>query len=255
MRWTCLFRFNFSENHPRYSRWVNCAEKTVSRMNGIQVRHHISSVKPITTFPWQSQECKQPHTKPKLWTIGSEQKLWVTTSPVWKHKVPEWLQPLRKDWRGDLQVLQTQTAKVLYEDQESRLHHRCVVVVQDLATQWIQQLSMKNPKSAEETQRNPRELWRQEENPRSMNSDTSLLLHCSLQRAELESWEINAAQIRKKWKCRASCTTLQESWWAEAMECYCFSQMCKTHKQMSRHFMNDGSSHHLMGRSFHLEQK
>ena len=33
------------------------------------------------------------------------------------------------------------------------------------------------PKSAEETQRIPRELWRQEENPRSMNSDKSLLLH------------------------------------------------------------------------------
>ena len=67
---------------------------------------------------------------------------------------------------------------------------------------------------------------------------------CSLRRAELESWEINAPQIRNKWICRTSCTTLQESWWAEAMECYCFSQMCKTHKQMSRHFLNDGSSHH-----------
>ena len=63
------------------------------------------------------------------------------------------------------------------------------------------------PKSAEETQRIPRELWRQEENPRSMNSDKSLLLHCSLRRAELESWEINAAQIRNKWNCRPSCTT------------------------------------------------
>ena len=28
---------------PRYSRWVNCARKAVTRMNGIYVSHHISS--------------------------------------------------------------------------------------------------------------------------------------------------------------------------------------------------------------------
>ena len=42
--------------------------------------------------------------------------------------------------------------KVLDEDQESRLHHRHVVVVQDLATQWIQSYPSKT-KSAKETHR------------------------------------------------------------------------------------------------------
>ena len=37
--WTCLFTFNYWKNDPRF-RWVNCA-KTVSRMNGTQVSHHI----------------------------------------------------------------------------------------------------------------------------------------------------------------------------------------------------------------------
>ena len=40
--WTCLFMSNDWQNHPRCSRWVNCARKTVIRMNGIQVSHHIS---------------------------------------------------------------------------------------------------------------------------------------------------------------------------------------------------------------------
>ena len=40
--------------------------------------------------------------------------------------------------------------KVLNEDQESTLHHKCAVVVQDLANQWLQKLSMHKPKSAQE---------------------------------------------------------------------------------------------------------
>ena len=33
------------------------------------------------------------------------------------------------------------------------------------------------------------------------------------------------------------------------------SERCKTLKRMSRRFMNVGSIHHLMGRSFFVEQK
>ena len=74
--------------------------KTVTRMNGIQLSHHISSrmgdtscVKPTTTFPWWSQACKQQNTRPKLWAIGSRHKLWATTSDVWKQEIQEWLRP------------------------------------------------------------------------------------------------------------------------------------------------------------------
>ena len=43
--WTCLFTFNYWKNHPLYFRWVNCAKRKVTRVNGIQVSHHISSRK------------------------------------------------------------------------------------------------------------------------------------------------------------------------------------------------------------------
>ena len=48
--------------------------------------------------------------------------------------------------------LTTADHKVLNEEQESGLHHRCAVVVQDLATQCIQSCPCKT-KSAQETQR------------------------------------------------------------------------------------------------------
>ena len=43
--------------------------------------------------------------------------------------------------------------KVLSEESESRNNHRCVVVVQDLATQWLQFYPCKT-KSSQETQKN-----------------------------------------------------------------------------------------------------
>ena len=55
--------------------------------------------------------------------------------------------------------------KVLKEDQESRMHHTYAVVVQDLATHWIQSYLCKT-KSAQETQRSLRTILHPEENPR-----------------------------------------------------------------------------------------
>ena len=96
--------------------------------------------------------------------------------------------------------------KVLNEDQESRLHHRCAVVVQDLATQWIQSYPCKT-KSAQETQRNLRTLYHPEENPGSLYTDNSLEFILDCEEASLESRKIYAAQTRNKWNCTTSCTT------------------------------------------------
>ena len=57
--------------------------------------------------------------------------------------------------------------KIVNEEQESRLHHRYVVVVQALPTQWIQSHPRKT-RSAPETQRNLRNVLCPEENPRSL---------------------------------------------------------------------------------------
>ena len=56
----------------------------------------------------------------------------------------------------------TSDHNVLYEDQESRMHHTHAVLVQDLATQRVQSYSSKT-KSAQEK----RKFFHPEENPRS----------------------------------------------------------------------------------------
>ena len=86
-----------------------------------------------------------------------------------------------KSWRsaGRIKIAErlgdmiTADHKVLNEEQESRLPHRYAVVVQDLATQWIQSYPCKT-KSAEETQRSLRKILPPEENPRSLETDNSL---------------------------------------------------------------------------------
>ena len=63
--------------------------------------------------------------------------------------------------------------KVLNDEQESRLHHRHAVVVQDLATQWIESHPCQT-KSVQEAQRSLQTFVRPEENPRSISADNSL---------------------------------------------------------------------------------
>ena len=66
----------------------------------------------------------------------------------------------------------TADQKVLNEEQESRLHQRYAVVVQDLASQWIQSYPCK--KSAQETQRSLGTFLHPEEHRRSSFTDNSL---------------------------------------------------------------------------------
>ena len=64
----------------------------VIRIDVIQASHHSSSrmgmgklrVKPSMTFPWLSQACKEPITRPVLLVTGSIHELWATTSSQWK---------------------------------------------------------------------------------------------------------------------------------------------------------------------------
>ena len=111
--WTCLFKINCWKNHPRYFRWVKCARTTAIRMNGIQVSHLIfsrmgeTSSTPTTTFPWWSQACKQPKTRPELWTTGSRHELWATMRYDWEQNYQNGFFHSRKDYQRDRHVLQT----------------------------------------------------------------------------------------------------------------------------------------------------
>ena len=75
--------------------------KTVIGMNGILVSHDVSSrmgeqscVKLTTTFPWWSQACKQPNTRPKLWTTGKQRRAVGDHELRVETELPESLQPL-----------------------------------------------------------------------------------------------------------------------------------------------------------------
>ena len=121
--------------------------------------------------------------------------------------------------------------KVLNAEQESRLHHKCVVVVQDLATQWNHSYPCKT-KSAQETQRTLRKFSRPEENPKSICTDNSLEwsepveeLNWNHERSTPRRSGIAERAVRLVKEGTSSVLVqlgLQESWWAEAMECYCF---------------------------------
>ena len=63
--------------------------------------------------------------------------------------------------------------KVLSENCESRNNHRYAVVVQDLATQWIQAYPCKN-KTSQETQRSLQKFLEPERKPKVMYTDNSL---------------------------------------------------------------------------------
>ena len=92
--------------------------------------------------------------------------------------------------------------EVLSEEQESRLHHRYAVVLQDLATQWIQSYPCKT-KSAQETQRSLRKFLRLEEKPRTTYTDYSLECIKSLRDYFIWTWQstldFKKAGGRKLW--------------------------------------------------------
>ena len=77
---------------------------------------------------------------------------------------------LRAENVGDLI---TADHKVLSDNCESRNNHRCAVVVQDLATQWIQAYPCKT-KTSQETQRSLQKFLEPDRKPKVIYTDNSL---------------------------------------------------------------------------------
>ena len=63
--------------------------------------------------------------------------------------------------------------KVLSDNCESRNNHQCAVVVQDLATHWIQSYLCKN-KTSQENQRSLQKILEPDRNPKVIYTDNSL---------------------------------------------------------------------------------
>ena len=121
--------------------------------------------------------------------------------------------------------------KVLSDNCESRNNHRYAVVVQDLATQWVQAYPCKT-KTSQETQRSLQKFFEPDRNPKVIYTDNSLEFgkscedlswnHCTStpHRSETNG---SAERAVRRVKEGTSAVLLQlglnESWWADSVEC------------------------------------
>ena len=136
--------------------------------------------------------------------------------------------------------------KVLNDNCESRNNHRYAVVVQDLATQGIQAYPCKN-KTSQETQRSLQKFLEPERKPKVIHTDNSLEFgkacedlswnHCTSTPHRSETNGIAERAVRRVKEGTSAVlmqSGLNESWWADSMECYttlasCVSLACFSH--------------------------
>ena len=123
--------------------------------------------------------------------------------------------------------------KILSEECESRNNHRYAVVVQDLATQWLQSHPCKT-KSSQETQKRLMKFLEPTRKPKVIYTDNSLEFgksceelswnHLTLTPHRSETNGIAERAVRRV-KEGTSAVLLQsgldEKWWADSTECYC----------------------------------
>ena len=135
---------------------------------------------------------------------------------------------LRAEKIGDLM---TADHKVFNEGCASRDNHRYAVVVQDLATQWIQSYPCKT-KTSQETQRSLQKFLEPDRKPKVIYTDNSLAFgkacedlswnHCTSTPHRSETNGIAERAVRRV-KEGTSAVLLQsgldENWWADSMEC------------------------------------
>ena len=124
--------------------------------------------------------------------------------------------------------------KVLSDNCESRNNHRYAVVVQDLATQWIQAYPCKT-KTSQEKQRSLQKFLEPDRKPKVIYTDNSLEFgkawedlswnHCTSTPHRSETIGIAERAVRRVREGTSAVllqSGLNESWWADSMECYTF---------------------------------
>ena len=130
---------------------------------------------------------------------------------------------------GDLMI--PADHKILSEESESRNNHRYAVVVQDLATQWLQFYSCKT-KTSQETEKSVQKFSTRK--PKVIHTDTSLESgksceelswnHCTSTPHRSETNGIAERAVRRV-KEGTSAVLLQsgldKDWWMDSVECCC----------------------------------
>ena len=122
--------------------------------------------------------------------------------------------------------------KVLSDNCESRNNHRYAIVVQDLATQWIQSSPCKT-KTSQETQRSLQKFLEPNRKPKVTYTDNSLEFgkacedlswnHCTSTPHRSKTNGIAERAVRRVKEGTSAAllqSCLNEKWWADSMECY-----------------------------------
>ena len=124
--------------------------------------------------------------------------------------------------------------KILSEGSESRTNHRYAVVVQDLATQWLQSYHCKT-KTSQETKKSLMKFLEPTRKPKVIYTDNSLEFgksceelswnHCTSTPHRSETNGIAERAVRRV-KEGTSAVLLQSGlgneWWADSMACCCY---------------------------------
>ena len=128
--------------------------------------------------------------------------------------------------------------KVLNEEGKSRSNHRYAVVVQDLATRWIQSHPCKT-----KTSRRRKRVYESSSSRQKSRKSFTLTVHWNLAKScEDLSWKLRtstphrsetngiAERAVRRIKEGTSVVLLQsgldEKWWADSMECCCYLRKC-----------------------------
>ena len=130
--------------------------------------------------------------------------------------------------------LDNSRSQVLSDNCESRNNHRYAVVVQDLATQWIQAYPCKT-KTSQETQRSLQKFLEPNRKPKVSYTDNSLEFgkvcedlswnHCTSAPHRSEIDGVAERVVRRVKECTSAVllqSGLNESWWADSMERYTY---------------------------------
>ena len=126
----------------------------------------------------------------------------------------------------------TRDHKVFSDNCESRNNHRYAVMVQDLATQWIQSCPCKT-KTSQETQRSLHKFLEPDRKPKVIYTDNSLEFgkacedfswnHCTSTPHRSETYGIPeraVCRVKEGTSAVLLQSSLNESWWADSMECH-----------------------------------
>ena len=160
--------------------------------------------------------------------------------------------------------LTTADHKVLSDTCESRNNHRYAVLVQDLATQWIQTYPCKN-KTSQQTQRSLQKFLEPERKPKVIYTDNSLEFgkaceglswnHCTSTPHRSETNGIAERAVRRVMEGTSAVllqSGLNESWWADSMECYTYQRNVTDLLSDGKTPVKDVLGNHVKDRLFHL---